>query len=261
MDFFSRAPGNPRSLYPLGMPLPALSPFGILSTGFKFLRRHFLLGIGIATLGALLSALGPLLQIRLGLPDDPLTELALRAVAVLPLDLYFVPRFLAFLDAETTDHPQNRMSEWQEHFEKRWLKAFGIRMLLYLAVGGGLAMLVLPGLILMVVFGWAPLRVLLRGDSFLVAARNSMALMVKAWPRVIPTALLLLGGYLLVIFGLGLALQRLVPEPSPWQRLTHPVIWLGHFLGGLLDLLLSLCFLALYLTVEPMLEEKQEGAE
>jgi hypothetical protein len=219
------------------------------------------MGLGIATLGVLFSALGPLLQIRLGLPEEPLTELALRAVAVLPLDLYFVPRFLAFLDAETTGHSRNLPGEWQEHFEKRWLKAFGIRMLLYLAVGGGLAMLVLPGLILMAVFGWAPLRVLLRGDSFLLAARNSMTLMTKAWPRVIPAALLLLGGYLLAMIGLGLALQFLVPNPGPWQRLTHPVIWAGHFLGSLLDLLLGLCFLVLYLTVEPALEEPKEAVE
>jgi len=192
------------------------------------------------------------------LPDDPITELALRAVAVLPLELYVVPRFLAFLDAETTGSPQNLQADWKAHFEKRWLKAFGIRMLLYLAVGGGLAMLVAPGLLIFAVFGWAPLCVLLRGDSFLGAARKSMAIMARAWPRVVGATLLLFGAYLVILMGLGMALQHLVPNPGPWQRLVHPAIWLGHFLGGWLDLLLSLCFLALFTAVEPLVKEPQE---
>jgi len=243
------------------MPFPTPSPFSLIATGFRQLRRHPFLSLGIALLGALLSALGPLLQMKLGMPDDPITELALRAAAVLPLELYFVPRFLAFLDAETTGHPHNLPSDWKEHFERRWLKAFGIRILLMLAVGGGFAMLVLPGLLLLTIFGWAPLRVLLRGDSFLLAARNSATLMAKAWPGVIRAALLFLGCYLPQMLGLGWALQRLVPEPSPWQRLVHPAIWIAHFLGGLLDLLISSSFLALYLAVEPALEEAKEDAE
>lgn len=210
--------------------------------------------LGIATLGVLLSALGPLLQIMMKLPQEPITELALRAVSVLPLELYFVPRFLAQLDAETTCHARNNADQWKMNFEQRWLKAFGIRMLLYLAVGGGLAMLVLPGLLLLAIFGWAPLRVLLRGDAFLTAAKNSMTLMGKAWPWVFRAALLFLAAYLICIVGVGWSLQKLLPDPGPWQRLTHPLMWLGHFIGGLLDLLLSTSFLALYLAVEPLLE-------
>jgi len=224
------------------------------------LRRHPLAALGIVLLGALLAALEPLLQIRLGLPDELTTQAALGFAAIIPLELYFVPRFLVRLDAEASNRPENPQDGWRERFEERWLKAFGTRMLVYLAVALGMALFVLPGLVLALMFGWAPLRVLLRGDSLGKALSQSLAIAARTWPRVLRTGLLLLGVYLLCIWGLGWCATKLVPIPGPWQRLIHPAIWIGRIVSGFLDLLLSTCFLALYLSAERALEEPTETA-
>lgn len=232
------------------MPERSASPIALFTTAFGHLRRHSALTFGIAALAALLSALGPLLQIRLGLPGDPITELALRGVCVLPLELYFVPRLMAQLDAEALNHSENPEAQWQERFEDRWLKAFGARILLYLLCGIGLAMFVVPGVVVLALFGWAPLRVLLRGESLLQALRGSLALMVKTWPQVLRGASAILASYLLLLIAIGWGLQHLLPDPTPWQRLTHPLIWGVQTFSGLMELFLSTCFLALYHAVE-----------
>lgn len=233
-------------------------PLFALSSGLRHLRRHPFLVSGIVGLGTLLSALGPLLQIRLELPDDMITQSALGFAAMIPLELYFVPRLLALLDAETTDHSENPRDQWKDRFEERWLKAFGARMLLYLAAGIGLALFIVPGLVILLLFGWAPFRVLLRGESLAKALRSSMALMARTWPRVVSTGLVLLGGYALLLLGLGWCVLKVVPDPSLGQRLTHPAIWGGRLLNGLLDLVLSASLLSLYAAVEPALDVPTE---
>lgn len=235
------------------MPERSSAPLDILAAGFRHLLKHPGWTLGIAALAALLSALGPLFQIKLGLAADPVTELALRGVSVLPLELYFVPRFLTLLDAETLDRPENAGSRWQDRFEERWLRAFAARMLLYLACGIGLALFVIPGLVVLAVFGWTPLRVLLRGESLLQAARGSAALMAKAWPHVVRPVSAILAIYLLLLLGIDWGLQRVLPEPTPWQRLTHPLIWAIQTLSGFMELFLSACFLALYHALEALI--------
>lgn len=227
----------------------------VLSAAFRHLRRHPGLVFGIATLTALFSALGPLLQLRFALGNDLVVELALRAVSLIPLELYFVPRFLAMLDAETAGRPENAPDQWRDRFEERWLKAFGARVLLYLICGVGLMFFLVPGLVAMAVFGWAPLRVLLRGDSLPRAFRASTELMARTWPVVLRAALGVLALYFLVVLALSLGLGRVYPEPTPWQRLTSPLIWGLQALSGLLELFLSATFLALYQAVEPQLQD------
>ncbi len=241
------------------MSIASAGPLRILASGLRQIQQHPFLATGIVTLGTLLSALAPLLQLRLGLPDDLVTESALGFAAMIPLELYFVPRFLALLDAETTNRPENPVEHWRERFEERWLKAFGTRMLLSLAVGLGF-LLILPGLVILLAFGWAPLRVLLRGDSLPNALRSSLAIMARTWRQVLGTGLVLLGGFLLLGLALVVVMQRLAPDPSLWQRLTHPAIWAGRFLSGLLELILSTSLLALYTAVEPVLDEPQPEA-
>lgn len=233
---------------------PAPGPLSILAAGLGHIRRHPYLSLGIVLLGALLSALGTFLHIRLSLPDDLVTEAALGFAATIPLMLYFVPRFLTRLDAESANHPGNAADRWQENFEARWLKAFGARMLLSLAVGIGITLCFFPGLIVLAVFGWVPLRVLLRGEPLVDAARASMALMARSWPLVLRSVLLFLGAFLLVFSAVVVAVSLLVPNPSLWQRLVHPAIWGGRLVLGLLDLALSACLLALHQAIEPVLE-------
>lgn len=241
-------------VYASSMSAPAPGPLDILATGLSHLKRHPFLTLGIVFLGALLSALATLVQTRLRLPDDLTTQAALGFATMVPLLLYVVPRFLAFLDAEHLNHPQNAFDHWENHFEERWLKTFGTRMLLYLAAGLGAAMCFFPGLIVLALFGWAPLRVLLRGDALVPAARRSLALMARTWPLVLRTVLAILGAYLLLLVCVVSGIALLIPEPTPWQRLTHPAMWGGRLVMGLLDLALSVCLLALYHAIEPALE-------
>ncbi len=229
-------------------------PLEILATGLGHLRRHPFLTLGIVLLGALLSALATLMQVRMRLPDDLTTQTALGFAAMVPLLLYVVPRFQAYLDAEYLDHPKNALDQWHDHFEARWLKTFGARMLLYLAAGLGATMCFFPGLFVLAIFGWTPLRVLLRGDGLVPAARTSLALMTRAWPLVLRTILLFLGAYLFVMVCVVSGIGFLIQEPTPWQRLTHPAMWAGRLVMGLLDLALSVCLLALYHAIEPALE-------
>lgn len=246
-------------VYASSMSAPTPSPLEILATGLGHLRRHPFLTLGIVALGALLSALATLLQTRLRLQDDLTTQAALGFAAMIPLLLYVVPRFLAYLDAEHLDHPKNALVHWKDHFEARWLKTFGARMLLYLLAGLGATMCFFPGIFVLAVFGWTPLRVLLRGDALVPAARASLALMAKTWPLVLRTILLILGAYLFVMVCVVSGIGFLIQEPTPWQRLTHPAMWGGRLVMGLLDLALSVCLLALYHAIEPALEAPEKA--
>lgn len=75
-----------------------------------------------------------------------------------------------------------------------------------------------------------------------------------AWPLVLRTVLLFLGAYLVVMVCVVSGIASMIPEPTPWQRLTHPAMWGGRLVMGLLDLALGVCLLALYHAIEPTLE-------
>lgn len=204
----------------------------------------------IAVLSALLSAFGSWLQVRWNLGGDQLTEPLLRMVAILPLEIYFLPRLMAGLDAEALNRPENPWQQWSERFEERWLRAFAARMLLYLLCGLGLTLCIVPGLVVLLLFGWAPHRVLLRGDGVLQGFRWSLHLMARQWPAALRAALGPLLIYTALLLGLALGLQVLVPDLTPWQRLTHPTVWVIQSLAGLLDLWLTAFFLSLYQAME-----------
>lgn len=141
------------------------SPLSLLWDGSKLALRHPWISLAICILGTGLSGLAPLLMVRGGLGDNPAIENLLLFVALLPLDMYFLPRLVLRLDAETLGHPKNPVDGWKEAFEARWLRAFGAKVLLGVAAGLGILMFILPGLAVLFCFGWAPMRVLLRGEK------------------------------------------------------------------------------------------------
>ena len=206
--------------------------------------------LGIAALGMLLAALSPLLQLHAGLPDDAAVDAVLTFVGLLPLELYFIPRFLICTDAQRGQNPHNPPGGWRQRFEERWLRAFGGKAVLALAVGIGLSLAIIPGILVLAAFGWMPLRILLQGESLVQAAKGSYRMMLRAWQRVLLPVCAMGGIYLALIFLLSSLVQLVVPDPTPQVRLTHPAIWLGNFLGSLLNLWLSTCLLALYHRVE-----------
>ena len=60
-------------------------------------------------------------------------------------------------------------------------------MLLGLAFGVGFLLLLVPGLLVLMAFGWVPLRILLRGESLAQAARGSFQMMGRTWRRALLT--------------------------------------------------------------------------
>jgi hypothetical protein len=218
-----------------------------LSEATRFLARRpwqvLLLGI----LGMGLSALAAWIQVRAGLPEDKGTSSALIGAALVPLELFFIPRFLLEVDAEEGGNPLNAAGAWKVRFEERWLRAFLAKVLLGTMVVLGASLLILPGLAALIVFGWTPLRVLLKGDPLLVAARGSMAMMAKAWRRVVPACLVLLLAYLLLLMFVAMLAGPFFPrEPTVHQRITHPALWLANFGATVLSLWLSAGLLSVY---------------
>jgi hypothetical protein len=232
------------------------SPFSDLlplSRGAGFLWQHPLQALGLALLTVVLSLLGPVLQIWGSLPDDPIVSMILALVAMIPLELFFMPRFILALDAEAMNHPQNPRDHWRTTFEARWLGASAAKALLYLLVGAASTCLLFPGLLLLAIFGWTPWRVLLRGESLKVAAKASATLMARHWPHVLLLFSVILGVYLSALLGTLWFLARFVPDPvTPWSQLTHPALWAIDFVGGLLNLWLSATCLALYHRLESL---------
>ncbi len=232
------------------MTISPKSDLASIAEGTRYLLRRPGLSLGIAAVGMLLAGLAPLLQMRAGLPDEPTSELALTFASMLPLELYFIPRFLIAADALASQDPLNTPGDWKLRFEERWLRAFWGKVLLVLAVGAGLSLLLLPGLLLLMAFGWAPLRILLRGESLLQAAKGSLAMLVRTWARVLLVVSAAAVIYLSCIIILSFLVSLFVAEPTLHQRLVHPAVWAGNFCGSLLSLWLSSCLLALYRKVE-----------
>src|SRR5690242_13080718 len=101
-------------------PLPP-SQSGALADGFRFLARRPAWTAGLVVLGTLLGQLGPALELLAKAEKNPVMGMALAWVAVLPMELYFIPRWVSRLDADLMDSPSNPQARWPALFEQRWL--------------------------------------------------------------------------------------------------------------------------------------------
>lgn len=227
-----------------------LADFQILPQSFRFLRQHPLQSLGLCLLTMGLFALAPFLQLRVGLPDRPTVSFALTQVCTLPLELYFIPRLLLQLDAEALDSLENPASSWRATFEVRWLRTFGAKLALSIAVAAGAFCCIAPGVLILAIFGWMPLFVLLRGLSAREGLQASSKLMARAWPRVLALGCVLLGIFLLAALVITAPLAKVLPDPTLWQRVSRPIVWFTNLGAGLLNLWLSVAFLALFHRVE-----------
>ncbi len=235
---------------------PWSSPFGILREGFILLRQHLLLALGLALLAMILAQLGPALELAAGVGPNLLLQPIFGFAGLLPIEMYFLPRLQAQLDAEVRDTPGNPLSDWRTLFDRRWMPAFLARIGLSIFIGLGLVMFIIPGLVVMTLFGWAPLRMLLRGDNLVASLRWSQAAMARHWPRVVQAVLGLILVALIYQVAASWAMDRLLPAvpadlgPSAMVRLRHPAFWIFNLLGGALNLWLSCALLALYHRLE-----------
>ncbi len=221
-----------------------------MRTGTKLALRHPWISFAICLLGMGLGGLAPLLMVRGGVGDNPAIESLLFFVALLPLDFYFLPRLALRLDAETLGHSKNPAVGWKEAFEARWLRTFGAKVLLGIAAGLGLLLLVLPGLFVLLCFGWAPTRVLLRGESIQDACLGSLDLMRRLWPLAVSRALLVLLVGLTITGSMQYAIETFHPLADPKSELMSPLFWGGQFLGSFVSVWTATSLLALYQSLE-----------
>jgi len=238
------------------MRVPLPSHLGSLREGTALLGRYPLMSLGLALLAMALAQLGPALELAAGVGPSLLLQPIFGFAGLLPLEMYFIPRLQAQLDAEGQDTSWNPAALWRETFDARWLRSFLVRLLLSVAIGLGLLMFLVPGIVVLVLFGWAPMRILLRGDALLPALRWSQSAMARHWPRIVQAVLAMLLVALVYQIGASWALDRLVPGadpdlgPSALVRLKHPAFWVFNLLGGALNLWLSCALLALYRRLE-----------
>lgn len=235
---------------------PPPSHLGALRDGLALLRRHPMLSLGLALLAMGLAQLGPALELAAGTGPNLLLQPIFGFAALLPLEMYFIPRLQAQLDAETLGVSGNPAAGWRESFDGRWLRAFLARLGISLATGLGLLLFLVPGIVVLTLFGWAPLRMLLRGDGLLEALRWSQAAMARHWPRIVQVVLAMMLVALVYQVAATWALDRLLPATDPdlgpgaLLRLKHPAFWVFNLLGGALNLWLSCSLLALYQRLE-----------
>lgn len=224
------------------------------------LRRHPWQFLGLALLAMLLAQLGPALELAAGAGSNPLLQPVFGFVGLLPLEMYFIPRFQAQLDADIQS-----TASWREAFDRRWLPTFLARIGISMAIGVGVLLFIIPGIVIMTLFGWAPLRMLLRGDGFLPALKWSQAAMTRHWPRIVQAVLAMML-VALVYQGLSLwAMEQLVPSadsnlgPAAMLRLKHPAFWVFNLTSGTLNLWLSCALLALFRRLEAQVQAPQEA--
>jgi hypothetical protein len=243
----------------MSRPLP--SHLGALREGVGLFLRHPFLSLGLAFLAMVLTQMGPALELAARVGPTLVAQAVFGFAALLPLEMYFLPRLLARLDAETLDLPGNPASDWQARFEERWLRSFLARLGLSVAIGLGLLLFLIPGILVLTLFGWIPLRILLRGENLLEALRWSKSAMARHWPRIVQAVLAVILVALTYQLGAGWLLDRVLPPaaapelgPDALLRLKHPAFWIFNLLGGALNLWISCCLLALYHRLEAAVE-------
>ncbi len=230
------------------MAASARADLGILAEGALGLLRRPAPTLGMLVIGTLLGAVGPLLQRWTGRSDDS-AFLLLSAAGMLPWELYFLPRFLARVDAEDIGHPANPAAEWRERFEQRWLRTLGAKVALNLAVGFGILAFLVPGLVILFAFGWTPYRVLLRGERLAEAMRASFAIMRQQWRRALLMACAACLVAFLALAGLLVVAAVLQPGGGPLP-LRSPARWILEAGSVAVSLWLSTALLAAYQRLE-----------
>lgn len=235
---------------------PPASHLPALTEGWRLLRRHPGQAAALTFMAMVLGQLGPLLELVAAVPASLLLQPLFAFVGMLPLEMFFLPRLQARLDAECLDHPANPAGDWQASFDQRWLRSFLVRLGLSLAIALGLVLFLVPGIILLTLYGWTPLRILLRGEDARTALKWSQAAMVRHWPKVAQAVLAVMLVALLFQLGAGWIMDRILPAgdpdlgPGALTRLRHPAFWLFSLLGGGLNLWITCALLALYHRLE-----------
>ncbi|MDR2561087.1 MAG: hypothetical protein LBC63_04880 [Holophagales bacterium] len=176
-------------------------PFKCFPKSAALMLVHPSWTLGLMALTALLSIGALLMGRHLGLPDqlqpddiDGVVKQGMLNLAMLfPLELYFLPRWIIATDAGPLDSvyaPKTSDSKdnWRQLFEERWGRAFLARLMLGVATSIGFFLCLVPGILVLIFFGWTPWRVLLRGEPIIAAAKSCARSMAVLWPQVLMVA-------------------------------------------------------------------------
>jgi hypothetical protein len=235
---------------------PTHSHLGAHREGFVLLRRHPVHVLGLALLAMLLAQLGPALELAAGTGSSLVSRALFGYLGILPLEMYLIPRLQAQLDAEGLNTAENPTGHWQATFEARWLAVLLARLGLSLAFFLGFSLFFVPGIVILTLFGWGPLRILLRGDKLLPGFQWSRTAMARHWPRIVQAVLAMMLIALLYLIGIGWVMSHLFPTldpdliPTASLRLKHPAFWILNLTTALLNLWLSCALLALFQRLE-----------
>jgi len=233
-----------------------------IPTSFRWLSRHPLLILGVSALWAVLLTLAPYIQIRAHISPELTRTTILNLVLTLPMEFFFLPMLLAFVDAESHGHPSNPLAGWRSTFESRWGPAALARLILYVLTCVGMVAFIIPGVLIFVFLGWMPMYVLLRGGTVAKAARWSYLVMASELKRVLLGALPILVLYLAALLVLGTLGDKWAPQPTLretaswgnllqlWMHFHHPFYWVLSLLTAFVNVWMSLAFLALFHGVE-----------
>jgi hypothetical protein len=241
-------------------PLPR-SQSGALLDGIRFLARRPGWTVGLVVLGTLLGQLGPALEILAKAGGNPVMLATLNAVSAMPMVFYFVPRWVSWLDCDLLDSPSNPGARWPALFEQRWLRAGGAKVLVQTVGTLGL-LAIFPGIVIFTLAGFAPTRILLRGETFGDALRWSARAMARYWRSIVPATLAIL----LILLALWLAeslagysmfIRFGVDGPDAWTQLKHPFIWNLRAFESVILLWVSASFLSLYQRLERLVAEAE----
>ena len=233
----------------MAAPLPP-SQSGAVLDGFRFLARRPVWTLGLMLAGTLLGQLGPALELVARGGGDPLVRDAMSLATILPMAAYLIPRWLTLLDADASLESDGA---WRASFEKRWLRAFMTRLAIQ-SVAFLLLILVIPSVVILTLLGFAPMRILLRGDTVPDALRWSARSMARHWPRIAQAALLIALLALCALAPCQWYMQTRFPvESTPAQALLRsPTLWCVQAASILAILWCSASFLSLYRRLEKL---------
>ena len=238
-----------------------------LVEGTRFLTSRLGTTMVIVASGTLLAVLSVLLQVNIDLPilsvlmpvhvDSSISHVLAVVLAVvlvmmsqLPLVMYVIPRFLAYVDAQAGGNPLNALDGWELRFKERWLRAFVGNVILVVTVHVACCLFMPLGALTLLVFGWVPLRILLRGESVSQAAKGSFDMMKRAWHKMFVDAIILTTIYSIAIAITVFIAALFIKRPIARQWLVSPAVWLSGFMGSAINLWVSACFLSLYRRIE-----------
>jgi len=205
--------------------------------------------LGLIAFAFLLSIGALLLGRHFGLPDQlqpddidgMMKRSLLNLVVLFPFELYFLPRWVIATDAGAPDpvsttEGRDSKDDWRQSFEERWGRVFLARIMVGAAASIGFFLCLVPGVLVLIFFGWTPWRVLLRGEPIITAAKSCAKSMALFWPQVLMAAAAIMLAVLVFNSLAAIAADNIVGGYAPLASnvaAAASMVWMNAALLGL----------------------------